>query len=331
MKRLNIILLIVITLISCNPAEEEQTDTPDTTQEIIYNGETTGFERIAPIDIEFEEEEKVWMANYAYRGLVYFDGNTWATFRPDESIEYINDVTIDNQNAKWVSTRNNGIAKFDNDTWTYFNNDNSSIPSNKTCCIVADKSGGIWVGTDLGIALLDNNEWKVYDKDNSDLTSNFIQAIELNTNGDIWFATNEELVQVTGDNLNINSFPDILGSKPPKSLAILSLDEIWMDSHSSLLTFKNGTWNHINSKDEPNCLNGYISDLIFAKNELWIAYDFPGSDFVEDIGLWNYNTCTFKEVYLSNNLQKSGIITITTSPEGKIWAGSINGILVFQP
>jgi ligand-binding sensor domain-containing protein len=329
MKRINFILLIGITLISCNP-EEGETVTPDTSQGIIYNNENS-LERIAPIDIEFEEEEKVWMVSYSNRRLVYFDGISWTAFLPDESIEYINDVTIDNRNDKWVSTPDNGIAKFDNDNWTYFNTDNSDIPSNQTYGIVADRYGGIWVGTDSGIAMLKNNEWKVYNTVNSDLTSNFISAIELNTNGDIWFATTKELVQLTGDNLKINPFPEIHGSKAPKSLAILSSNEIWMDSHSSLLTFKDGLWNHKNSQDESNCLNDCdISDLIFAKNELWLAYNNTWSDCDVD-GLWNYNTCTYKEVYLLNDFQKSGILTIATSPEGKIWAGSINGILVFQP
>lgn len=49
MKILKIIILI-ITIISCNPEEnnEQVTDTSETSQEIIYNGDNTNFDRLAP-------------------------------------------------------------------------------------------------------------------------------------------------------------------------------------------------------------------------------------------------------------------------------------------
>lgn len=117
-----------------------------------------------------DAENNIWIANYgATKNLVLrkADGQ-WRSF----SIPFIHtdnavsSIVIDDFNQKWiVSPKGNGVFVYqsgkniDNtgdDTWRYFRKGKGygNLPSNVVNCIVKDKNGYIWIGTDNGIAIV---------------------------------------------------------------------------------------------------------------------------------------------------------------------------------
>ncbi len=120
--------------------------------------------------LAFDKDNNLWISNFA--GANNFlvkkaDGN-WRQFQVPF---FINDnmvgaILIDDANQKWIQVpQGNGIyvfnhgASIDNvadDRWKWLQvgRGNGNLPSNLVNCLVKDKDGFIWIGTDRGIGIV---------------------------------------------------------------------------------------------------------------------------------------------------------------------------------
>ncbi len=109
-------------------------------------------ERISSIDID--QDGNIWfchMPDSARRsGISSWDGNTFTNFFLGSANNNVNNIFIDDQNNKWISTHE-GFIKFDQQnvstTFTIFN---SLISSNLTNASVKDIHGSLWITTQGG-------------------------------------------------------------------------------------------------------------------------------------------------------------------------------------
>jgi len=118
----------------------------------------------------FDAASNLWISNFA--GSSNFlvkkaDGN-WRAFRVPFLIQdnMVGTVLIDDADQKWIQVpQGNGLlvynhgASIDNagdDRWKWFQTGRGSgnLPSNAVNCMVKDKDGFIWLGTDKGIAII---------------------------------------------------------------------------------------------------------------------------------------------------------------------------------
>lgn len=118
----------------------------------------------------FDAENNLWISNFAGSNnflVKKADGN-WRAFRVPFLIldNMVGAILIDDAGQKWIQVpQGNGLfvynhgASIDNagdDRWKWFQTGRGSgnLPSNAVNCMVKDKDGFIWLGTDKGIAII---------------------------------------------------------------------------------------------------------------------------------------------------------------------------------
>src|SRR4051812_15705110 len=68
----------------------------------------------------------------------------------------------------------------------------NGLSDNHVNCVLKDKQGLVWVGTEDGLNLLDGSAIKVFkhkDGDSTTISNNYINAIKEDKEGNIWIAT----------------------------------------------------------------------------------------------------------------------------------------------
>ncbi len=128
----------------------------------IYNSSSTGSKPLAFNSIIVDNNGTLWMAGYngiddPYTNLVEFDGLNWNVYSPpfNNLPFYINEIAIDSDGVKWLST-NKGLVAFNGSEWITYNTSNSEIPSNSVHQIIIDTEGIIWIATEKGLSALNN-------------------------------------------------------------------------------------------------------------------------------------------------------------------------------
>jgi hypothetical protein len=118
----------------------------------------------------FDALNNLWISNFGGSNnflVKKADGN-WHSFRVPFLIQdnMVGAVLIDDADQKWIQVpQGNGVlcynhgASIDNagdDRWKWFQigSGNGNLPSNAVNCMVKDKDGFIWLGTDKGIAII---------------------------------------------------------------------------------------------------------------------------------------------------------------------------------
>lgn len=120
--------------------------------------------------LAFDNDHNLWIANYgAAKNIVVRknDGN-WKTFIPPFVLfeNAAAQLIIDDENQKWiVSPRGNGLICFNDgntidntvdDKWRLYRQGSGAgnLPSANVLCVVKDKNGFIWIGTDDGVGII---------------------------------------------------------------------------------------------------------------------------------------------------------------------------------
>lgn len=120
--------------------------------------------------LAFDQQNNLWVSNYgASQNLqVRKADSNWKSFTiPFTHLENaVSQVLIDDYNQLWiVSPKDNGLFCFNygqnidnisDDQWKFYKqgNGNGNLPSNTVLCVVKDRNGFIWVGTDKGIGII---------------------------------------------------------------------------------------------------------------------------------------------------------------------------------
>jgi hypothetical protein len=120
--------------------------------------------------IAFDAANNLWISNFGGSNnfLVKKADGAWRSFRVPFLIQdnMVGAVLIDDADQKWIQgPQGNGLfvynhgASIDNagdDRWKWFQTGRGSgnLPSNAVNCMVKDKDGFIWLGTDKGIAII---------------------------------------------------------------------------------------------------------------------------------------------------------------------------------
>lgn len=205
-------------------------------------------------------------------------------------------------------------------------------------CLLQDKTGFIWFGTDDGLNRFDGYDVKVYRNDPNDnfsISENIIWALAEDHSGNLWIGTKSG---------GLNKYDPLTNKFKNWKLDSANVEEInitciYEDSKSNIWigTYRNGLYRFNpsqnrfehwqNSFGNPKFLsNNFITSIIEDYNSnIWIA-TYAGLDkFISE-----QIDRPFKKVFpdFKNpiwNLTKSSFI------ENTIWVGSLNGLFDFDP
>ncbi|MBF0231019.1 MAG: hypothetical protein HQK63_15735 [Desulfamplus sp.] len=205
---------------------------------------------------------------------------TWEIFANRSQVHTL--LKSDDGKVLWVGT-NGGLEKRDAVTGeiiqVFTNLD--GLPENEVTSLVADGSGGLWIGTGSWISdvgglahLQADGTWEKFSVAVLELTSVAITSLLLDGNGGIWIGTSDGLIHLksdkTGDEFTISN------SELPDDWVTSLLSDgtggIWIGTNDGLAHFKaDGTWEVFgthNSVLPDQYIDSLLSD---GSGGLWIG------------------------------------------------------------
>jgi ligand-binding sensor domain-containing protein len=117
-------------------------------------------------------------------GAYWLNGNTWVnvSLSPagyNYSANNVKAMAVDTQDNLWVASEY-ALRKFasgNNSTFTQYDTSNSPLPSDGLLDVLADPSGGIWLGTYAGLVRYDGTTWTTYNQANTGMPGTLVYSI----------------------------------------------------------------------------------------------------------------------------------------------------------
>lgn len=86
----------------------------------------------------------------------------------------------------WASVFGKGLLRFDGSTWALFDTSNSGLPSNDIFDITTAPDGTLWLATSAGLVSYDGQQWTVTNTANSDLPSDRLRKLAFDHTGGLY-------------------------------------------------------------------------------------------------------------------------------------------------
>jgi len=290
------------------------------------------------IDIAIGPDEKVWISTQYW--INSFDGITMDRFylNNDESNKGITSITVDNINVVWIGTEKRGVFRFDGNEWKIFNNEKDTHPL-FVGAIASGPDGKIWVGTlnDDGVYRYDGQSWiKTRVSPQYEDDKQIIKSITIDSNGMAWAVGPMGIYHGHEYSYYWSKYP-VEGLVVPSytiydgtyrmfgivgNVVISESNEVWgIYSNGIICRLEEKKWIH---KATLNNFGSFSVGPIKLNNngDLWFGTD--------DLGLYRYDSINWTNYTIKDGLSSHKINTIDIDPQGRVLAGSPNGINVID-
>ncbi len=211
-------------------------------------------------------------------------------------------------------------------------------------CLLQDKSGFIWIGTDNGLNRFDGKEFKVYKQqpnNSNSISDNSVWTLFEDKNGIIWIGTKQGVINKFDPTTEVFSQIN-LGTKISSEIGITSIlqdksGSIWIGTYSQglfkydPLSGKIINWNGT-TQTASDISNKYITAILQDKDGyIWIStyYGLNRIDpkYIEK-GFTKYFSIPGNENSISNNLVWR--INQSIFDENKLWIGTADGVCYYN-
>lgn len=301
------------------------------------------------IELITDKNKGLWLYNHSGKAW-YFNPVTQSSKKLDlipydivKIIDYERyNIFIDSENLIWITTYGNGLfcynptdGKLSN--YKYSPNENS-LASDYLLSITEDKYGNIWIGSEYaGIIKVVKASYGLQilrpEEDSSIGKNNNVRTLFEDSYGNIWLGTKNGSLYVYNFNLTANKCIQV--DLNPYTIAEDNEHRIWVGTKGNgLYIFDQETHKEIyhTKYDENNPKkNGLSHNSIFNilkdnKGRMWIGTFGGGINLITKTG----TDISFSHFF--NNLgNKSYIRYLFQDSKSRIWAGTSEGIIRFQP
>lgn len=272
----------------------------------------------------------LWVATW--EGLSRFDGYRFTNYTELDGLgsPIINDITEDRTGNLWVATNGGGVARLNNDARTSqsgarekFTNFriNESLRANRVNAFLFDSHNNIWCATDGGLfrAAVDaggpHNFAEIVPYEGEIGMSAFADH-----SGRLWFGMDNQLIEVTPEEVVKYDRSDELGTRPIKSIAEDSRGRVLVANESDVFEFlpaagtARGTWRKLPvTFGADQGVNVLLND---ADGALWI-------------GTWNglikYQDGKQTLYSSAQGLSDNNVSSLIEDREGDLWIGTVGG------
>ena len=289
-----------------------------------------------------DEHKGIWIANDQGFVWYYMQGDRQFRKKRLSSDDYftLNMVYVDSSGIIWLTTYGSGLFTYnpDKDEFTNYRNDSgvNSLASDYLLCIVEDRFGNIWLGSEYAgiIRVVKTPDYiRIVRPEKNTVIGkvNNVRTIYEDSRGNIWvgvkngslYVYNQELTECRCIAVDIN----------PYSLMEDEKQRMWVGTKTNgiylydLQTF-DVIGNFRNRKDDPTSLSfdGIFHIMKDHKNRMWIATFGGGINLAKE----NNQTITFQH-FIDGKGNKSLLRYLYQDSKGRIWAGSNDGLIRFDP
>lgn len=281
----------------------------------------------------FTPDKKLWIA-MEDGGICSYDVEKKAfVFVSNWMFGSINDFVIVNPTEFWISTKNNGVVKFEIDAngkaWYKAFRKSHGLYDSHTKTIFLDREHNIWIGTKEGLTLRKNNGIEFLDI-HDDFKIKNIYNLTFDKQGNIWVAAPEGLFKVTRSEMGRITTEKALDN--PKS-SFLSFISVYCDSKGFIWA---GTYGYGVYRINPdnltftvfNTSNGLANNnvnSITGKNDSIIFSTFGGG-----VSLYSLsNPKVFTNLSMDNGLTSDYIYNSYIDSKNRFWFGTDGGSAAF--
>lgn len=253
----------------------------------------------------------------------------------------IDAVLADSKGLYWVITYGYGLFCYDpkDDSWTNYTNqpDPNSLPSNYLLSLTEDGYGNLWIGSEYAglIRMVKNPEYiELLRPEKGSLIgkTNNVRTICEDSRGNIWLGLKNGSLYVYNSSLSEGKC--IGEDLNPYSLVEDNQGRMWVGTKNSGLylfdiqTFRETTHYRHSDNDPASLLNNVIFHIIKDKEgRMWIAsFELGGISLAEE----NDRGITFRH-FITNAGNRSMVRYLFQDEKGRIWAGTSDGLIRFDP
>lgn len=231
----------------------------------------------------------------------------------------------------WLTTNGCGLYAFDpgNDRLYHYTTEEpqpSVLTTNSQLCITEDRSGNIWMGTwAFGVTQLNISGLNAYDTPFYDRITGHIRMIEKDNNG-VWLSNTEGILyQLTPDIGTLNKTTNELCNI--YAIGHDAHGTTWYGTRTKGLRIGNRWYTH--NANEPSSIgsNAIFDILRDQRNRMWLATFGGGLCLAQPDGKGGYR---FRQ-FINANYGLSRLRCLSMDRNGWLWAGTSEGLVVFQP
>ncbi len=224
----------------------------------------------------------------------------------------------------WVGTFN-GLCRLKGSGWMDYAMFNEKLKNQSINCLMVDKKGTLWVGTDdFGVVEFDGTNWTEHDDVTRRLKMKFVKEMVVDHDGVMWIGvTLGGLISYDGDEWEKYT-PDDCGllSDFILDLEVDRANRIWITTNAGISVYNGARWLSHTTENSGLPDNIVPAVAIDKKNVKW---------FGTLKGLVRYDGETWK-VWNSYNSPLPGdqVNDIVIDSEGLLWIGTNEGAAVFD-
>ena len=281
--------------------------------------------------------------------------NAWQD-RPGPG-RWINDIVPDRQGRLWLAGRGMGLVRLDVRStpvsaqyYQHQNNVADSLRSNNLRCLFLDRSGVLWLGSDIaGLAKLNIETHYFRRLLDTNISAerqgvNLIRAIFEDRTGLLWLGTEgaglRSLDRKTGVFTDHNAhFSQTLGiGEPELGLRVFSVVEsepgtFWIGSNEGLARWRRASDEFTLFRNQPGKDDSLPSNMVRVvmrdgQGRLWAGTDKGLALYQNDTGAFQvFHNTPRGNTSLSNDI----VLALADAKDGGIWVGTLDGLNRLNP
>lgn len=205
---------------------------------------------------------------------------------------------------------------------SYFGKD-EGLPGSRIYSLIKDRKGRIWIGSDGGgISVYDGIRTLTYTSKQG-LASTVIRNLYEDSRGNIWISTyGGGAVKFDGVSFETYNTSSGMSSNNIQTICEDRKGNIWFGTDGGGITLYDGKhFKHLNSK------SGFVDDIIYSIKEDENGYIWIGTS---SNGIVCFNGESFTRFNDSNGLTNNKVFSIITAGEGKVAAGTRDGLNILS-
>ena len=285
-----------------------------------------GFQRAPVSDIQFDNENNLWIASWRLRGLQMLENEQIVktiTQKDGLSSNYVNEIDFSSDGTMWIATRN-GLCTYKDEKVTKIYKKSDGLPDNWIVSLAIDENDVIWIYTLGGLTRYNGDSFVTYDEEDGLVRPRNNGDVSIDNNGNIVFST-------YGSGLSIFDGKSFKNITSKNGLVDNRIWDIGFDSKNNYWIATDGSG--VQKYDGESFTHYDVEDGVSA-GETWSIYidDF---DMVW-VGTFNGGACLFDGEVWNCLDSRDGLINNTISAihgtnGNKVWLASWNGITTYVP